>query len=88
MRGIPSLITDIRKNVFTGYFFPSKEEKNGIIIKIGTLNDVADKVIDLSDEYLCPGFVDIHNHGGAGYEFIDATEEAYLGALRTHLTVC
>lgn len=60
--------------------------ENGIIIKIGTLNDVADKVIDLSDEYLCPGFVDIHNHGGAGYEFIDATEEAYLGALRTHLT--
>lgn len=60
--------------------------ENGKIVKIGILNDEADEIIELSEKFLCPGFVDIHNHGGAGYEFIDATEEAYLGALRTHLT--
>jgi len=59
--------------------------ENGKITDIGSLNQTADETIDLSGDYLCPGFVDIHNHGGAGYEFIDATEEAYLGALRTHL---
>ena len=60
--------------------------ENGKIVKIGMLEGEADEIIELSGEFLCPGFVDIHNHGGAGYEFIDATEEAYLGALRTHLT--
>ncbi len=59
--------------------------ENGKIIKIGEVKDSAEKVADLCGNYLCPGFVDIHNHGGAGYEFIDATEEAYLGALRAHL---
>jgi len=60
--------------------------ENGKIVKIGLFEEKADETVDLSGEFLCPGFVDIHNHGGAGYEFIDATEESYLGALRTHLT--
>lgn len=59
--------------------------ENGKIIKIGEVTDSSEKETDLCGNYLCPGFVDIHNHGGAGYEFIDATEEAYLGALRAHL---
>ena len=59
--------------------------ENGKITKIGKINETAESTVDLSGDYLCPGFVDIHNHGGAGYEFIDATEEAYLAALRTHL---
>ena len=59
--------------------------ENGKITKIGKINETAESTVDLSGNYLCPGFVDIHNHGGAGYEFIDATEEAYLAALRAHL---
>lgn len=43
-----------------------------------------DEILDLDGKFLCPGFVDVHNHGGAGYEFIDATRDAYLGALRAH----
>lgn len=59
--------------------------EDGKIAQIGVVANDAGKVVDLGGSYLCPGFVDIHNHGGAGYEFIDATEEAYLGALRAHL---
>lgn len=59
--------------------------ENGKIAKLGTVTEKTDNIVDLDGSYLCPGFVDIHNHGGAGYEFIDATEEAYLGALRAHL---
>ena len=59
--------------------------ENGKIAKIGEIKESIDNIVDLGGSYLCPGFVDIHNHGGAGYEFIDATEEAYLSALRAHL---
>ena len=29
------------------------------------------------EQYLIPGLVDVHFHGAAGYDFCDATEEAY-----------
>ena len=35
----------------------------------GTLNAVADKVIDAEGKYLSPGFIDIHTHGAGGYDF-------------------
>ncbi len=31
-----------------------------------------------------PGFIDIHLHGGGGYDFMDATPEAFEGVLKTH----
>jgi N-acetylglucosamine-6-phosphate deacetylase len=33
-------------------------------------------IIDGKGNYLSPGFIDIHNHGNSGYDFMDATEEA------------
>jgi N-acetylglucosamine-6-phosphate deacetylase len=34
--------------------------------------------------YLCPGFVDLHVHGGAGADFMDGTEEAFRTVCRAH----
>src|SRR5690606_15480121 len=34
-------------------------------------------LIDLQQKYLSPGFIDIHVHGGGGYDFMDGTEEAF-----------
>ena len=34
--------------------------------------------------YVAPGFIDIHIHGGGGHDFMDGTEEAYLGAAKLH----
>lgn len=41
-------------------------------------------LIDAGDGYLCPGFIDLHVHGGAGSDFMDGTAEAFRQVLRCH----
>ena len=41
-------------------------------------------IIDAKGKYISPGFIDIHVHGGGGYDFMDATEEAFLKIAETH----
>ncbi|MBE6957320.1 MAG: N-acetylglucosamine-6-phosphate deacetylase [Ruminococcaceae bacterium] len=38
-----------------------------------------DKEIDAKGLYVSPGFVDMHLHGAAGYDFLEGTAEAYQG---------
>lgn len=40
--------------------------------------------IDAAGLYVSPGFIDIHVHGGGGYDFMDATEEAFREIARIH----
>ncbi|MFI5161321.1 MAG: N-acetylglucosamine-6-phosphate deacetylase [Sphingobacteriales bacterium] len=40
--------------------------------------------IDAKGKYISPGFIDIHVHGGSGYDFMDNTVEAFLGAAQLH----
>ncbi len=40
--------------------------------------------IDLGGNYISAGFIEIHCHGGGGYEFIDATPEAFKAAAAIH----
>lgn len=48
---------------------------DGKIEYIGKDIPYADKVIDAEGDYLLPGFIDLHCHGGDGYEFMDASPE-------------
>lgn len=40
---------------------------------------------DLKGAYLSPGFIDAHCHGGGGYDFLDGSVEAIIGAARAHM---
>ncbi len=41
-------------------------------------------VIDVTNHYLVPGFVDIHNHGGGGASFTSGTVDEVLTGIHTH----
>ena len=40
--------------------------------------------VDANGQYVSPGFIDMHVHGGWGYDFLDGTVEAYLEPARQH----
>jgi N-acetylglucosamine-6-phosphate deacetylase len=67
-------------------------ERGAIIIENGIISCVSGEdvpvqdavTIDARGHYVAPGFIDIHTHGGGGFDFMDATVEAYLGVAETH----
>ncbi len=58
----------------------------GKIIAVGEGNlEFQDAVlIDAKGQYISPGFIDIHIHGGGGYDFMDGTTEAFLKIAELH----
>ncbi len=42
-------------------------------------------IVDLQGNYLAPGYVDLHVHGGDGADFMDGTPEAFLTVCKAHL---
>jgi N-acetylglucosamine-6-phosphate deacetylase len=47
--------------------------------------DVLDRVIDVRGHYISPGFIDIHSHGGFGYDYLDGTVESIIKASEGHM---
>jgi N-acetylglucosamine-6-phosphate deacetylase len=41
-------------------------------------------LIDAKGNYISPGFIDIHVHGGGGHDFMDGSVEAFLKIAETH----
>lgn len=52
--------------------------EDGVITEITDKDLPCDEVIDAKGNYLSAGFIDIHTHGGGGFEFIDGTKEAFI----------
>ena len=68
---------------YIGDILIEKDTIKAVGEKVGKEYD-GEEVIDAKDLYVCPGFVDIHTHGGYGGDFMDATDEAFLSALKFH----
>ena len=72
---------------------PAKIIEEGCVLITGDIiTEVSEKNIEVNDtieidaegKYVAPGFIDIHVHGGGGYDFMDATETAFLKIAETH----
>lgn len=70
------------------------EVENGLITRVGDQKegntpDWSDfrgksRAIDGGGQFLAPGFIDIHLHGGCGHDFMDGTKEAFQGIADYH----
>lgn len=60
--------------------------ENGIIIGVheGNVDFPDAQIIDANGNYIAPGFIDLHVHGGGGHDFMDGSAEAFLAIAETH----
>jgi N-acetylglucosamine-6-phosphate deacetylase len=60
------------------------EEGKIIAVTAGDAEFSDARVIDAQGQYIAPGFIDIHVHGGGDHDFMDGTEEAFLKVAEMH----
>jgi N-acetylglucosamine-6-phosphate deacetylase len=66
--------------------------KGTIVIKEGRIAEISEGDVPIADayeinaegKYIAPGFIDIHVHGGGGYDFMDGHESAFLKIAEMH----
>lgn len=60
---------------------------DGKIVELSSSNIDAPGAVDLDakGQYISPGFIDIHIHGGGGHDFMDNTVDAFLGVAQLHV---
>jgi len=62
--------------------------EGGRIVAVGREADIAcpegAERVQADGGFIGPGYVDLHVHGGAGADFMDATAEAWQTVLRAH----
>lgn len=60
--------------------------EDGVITYAGKTknDDCLYEVRDYSGFYIAPGFIDVHQHGGGGHDYMDGTKEAFIGAATLH----
>ena len=83
-----------RIKIFNGQIIHLNRIQSGgcLLIENGKIVDVADSDVDFPDaeivdaqgNFISPGFIDIHIHGGGGSDFMDGTVDAFLQIAQTH----
>lgn len=71
---------------------PEGIREASVIIREGRIAEITSMATEVPDAieinaegmYVAPGGIDIHVHGGGGYEFAEATEEAFRKAIKAH----
>lgn len=82
-----TLFTNAKIIAQTGIYFGQVLVEQGKIAQVSydaPIDCTPDEVIDVQGDYLSPGFIDTHTHGGGGFDFMDG-QEAIYGACKVHL---
>ena len=59
---------------------------DGVISYVGAEADASLHSFDADGAYVLPGFIDIHCHGGNGYDFMDASADEMIEISKFHLS--
>ena len=83
-----------RIKIFNGQIIHQNRIQSGgcLLIENGKIVDVSASDVDFPDaelidsygNYISPGFIDIHIHGGGGSDFMDGTVDGFLQIAQTH----
>jgi len=92
--GVYATNNNTRLKIFNGRIItPYSIIENGcVLIENGKITAVQEEdvefkgaiLIDAKGKYISPGFIDIHCHGGGGYDFMDDTPEDMIKAAELH----
>ncbi|CAL9550631.1 N-acetylgalactosamine-6-phosphate deacetylase [Streptomyces sp. enrichment culture] len=80
--GTPTVLTGATVVLPTGTVENGQVAVDGTRITRGTPENA--QVIDVTDHYVIPGFVDLHNHGGGGASFTSGSVDDILKGIHTH----
>jgi N-acetylglucosamine-6-phosphate deacetylase len=60
--------------------------ENGRIVEISheNIDFPGARLIDAQNNFVSPGFIDMHTHGGGGHDFMDGTIAAFLESAKIH----
>lgn len=58
--------------------------ENDKIVKIGKIQEDCE-IVDATGLYVSPGLIDIHTHGGNGFDYMAGTLEAFVSATTLHM---
>ena len=84
----------MKKYIINGEIvLPETTKKAVLVLEDGVISDIVEsteipenaETIDAKGGIVLAGFIDTHIHGGGGYDFMDGTEEAFFGTLKTHM---
>lgn len=68
--------------------FVEIDSSTGRILRYGQmkeLSEIPQNALDCREQYISPGFIDSHSHGGGGCDFMDGDLDSFLTAAKLHL---
>ncbi len=82
----------MKRLIISGKIVTNEVFTGSVIIEDGIIRDIVkgkctlDGESYVSDGYVLPSFIELHAHGGAGYDFSDNSKESYDAILKEHLS--
>lgn len=80
--GIKSERIVLADRICSGYIY----FENGVITAVSEAEQPCNKLYDFGNDYVSPGFIDIHTHGGGGCDFASGEKEQVIGGCNFHLS--